>query len=91
MCSCRLGCTGSGTCGRRRGTPYNITLGQDLNGDSQFNDRPAFATDLSRASVVPTAFGYLDSAPIAGQKLVPVNYANGPGYVGVERGGGEEF
>ena len=26
------------------GRPYNITLGQDLNGDSIFNDRPAFAT-----------------------------------------------
>ena len=25
------------------GQPYNITLGQDLNGDSIYNDRPAFA------------------------------------------------
>jgi hypothetical protein len=30
------------------GQPFNIIVGQDLNGDSQFNDRPAFATDLSR-------------------------------------------
>ena len=34
--------------------PFNITLGQDLNGDAQYNDRPAFATDLTRASVVKT-------------------------------------
>ena len=25
------------------GQPFNITLDQDLNGDNQFNDRPAFA------------------------------------------------
>ena len=73
------------------GAPYNITLGQDLNGDSQFNDRPSFATDLSRPSVVPTAFGYLDSAPIAGQKLVPINDANGPGYVGLNLELGKGF
>ena len=29
------------------GTPFNITVGQDLNGDNQFNDRPAFATSSS--------------------------------------------
>ena len=26
------------------GTPFNITVGQDLNGDNQFNDRPSYAT-----------------------------------------------
>jgi hypothetical protein len=26
------------------GSPFNIVIGQDLNGDNQFNDRPAFAT-----------------------------------------------
>jgi hypothetical protein len=36
------------------GQPFNITIGRDLNGDSIFNDRPAFATDLARASVVKT-------------------------------------
>ncbi len=29
------------------GTPFNVTVGQDLNGDNQFNDRPAFATSSS--------------------------------------------
>ena len=29
------------------GQPFNIDIGQDLNGDNQFNDRPAFATSAS--------------------------------------------
>ena len=62
-------------------TPFNIVLGQDLNGDGQFNDRPAFATDLSRASVVKTKYGNFDTQPIAGQKIIPINYGNGPSFV----------
>ncbi|RRA47327.1 TonB-dependent receptor [Acidipila sp. EB88] len=61
------------------GTPFDIVLGNDLNGDSQFNDRPSFATDLTRASVVRTQYGNFDTAPIAGQKIIPHNYGNGPG------------
>ena len=47
--------------------PFNIVLGQDLNGDAQYNDRPTFATDLTRPSVVTTKYGVFDTAPIAGQ------------------------
>lgn len=61
------------------GSPYNITTGTDVNGDFQFNDRPAFATDLSRPSVVQTSLGAFDTAPIAGQTIVPMNFGNGPG------------
>ncbi len=61
------------------GTPFDIVLGEDRNGDSQFNDRPAFATDLSRASVVRTPYGNLDTDPIAGQTIIPRNHAQGPG------------
>lgn len=60
------------------GAPFNITTGQDENGDSIFNDRPAFATDLSRTSVVPTPFGTFDTSPIAGQTIVPVNFGKSP-------------
>ena len=60
-------------------TPFNIVVGQDLNGDTQFNDRPAFATDLTRASVVHTPWGVFDTQPMAGQTIIPVNYGNGPG------------
>jgi hypothetical protein len=63
------------------GAPYNITIGQDINGDSITNDRPAFATDLTRQSVVFTHYGAFDTAPnlgISGQTIVPVNYLTGP-------------
>ena len=61
------------------GTPFNITLGQDVNGDSIFTDRPTFATDLTRPSVVVTRFGAFDTSPIAGQTTIPNNYGHGPG------------
>ena len=61
--------------------PFNITVGQDLNGDTIFTDRPAFATDLSRPSVVRTAFGAFDLAPMPGQTIIPRNYGVGPGLV----------
>jgi hypothetical protein len=60
------------------GAPFNITTGQDENGDSIFNDRPAFATDLSRPSVVQTPLGAFDTAPIAGQTIVPINFGKSP-------------
>ena len=59
------------------GTPYDLTIGRDLNGDTIANDRPAFATDLSRPSVVFTRFGAFDTNPIPGQTLVPRNYLVG--------------
>jgi hypothetical protein len=59
------------------GNPYNLTIGTDLNGDTIANDRPAFATDLSRPSVVVTRFGAFDTNPIPGQTLVPRNYLSG--------------
>lgn len=59
-------------------TPFNIVVGQDLNGDTQFNDRPTFATDFSRPSVVRTQWGVFDTDPIPGQKTIPMNYGKGP-------------
>ncbi len=62
----------------RSSTPFNIVVGEDLNGDTQFNDRPAFATDLTRPSVYHTKWGTFDADPIAGQKIIPVDYGKGP-------------
>jgi hypothetical protein len=59
------------------GAPYNLIVGSDLNGDSIANDRPAFATDLSRPSVVFTRFGAFDTNPMPGQTIVPRNYLTG--------------
>lgn len=61
-------------------TPFNITIGEDLNGDAQFNDRPAFATDLSRSSVYRTRYGNFDADPLPSQTIIPINYGNGPSY-----------
>jgi hypothetical protein len=61
------------------GAPFNITIGRDINNDSIFNDRPAFATDLSRPSVVQTSFGAFDTSPIPGQTVVPFDFGDGPG------------
>jgi hypothetical protein len=62
------------------GTPYNITTGQDLNGDSIFNDRPTFASSRSIPSnVVTNRFGSFDLIPQPGESLVPINALTGPG------------
>jgi hypothetical protein len=70
------------------GVPYDITIGQDLNGDSIFNDRPAFVSTTSCAKVGPvpgqganivcTPLGTFNTLPAAGQAVVPVNSATGP-------------
>ncbi len=60
------------------GQPFNILIGQDLNGDNQFNDRPAFAT-ASSTDVVKTSYGTFDLDPAWNQARIPYNYGNGPG------------
>jgi hypothetical protein len=63
------------------GIPFNITTGQDVFGDAQFNTRPAFATcgPGTPSSVVQTAFGCFNTLPQAGQTPIPINFATGPG------------
>lgn len=55
-------------------TYFNIFTGIDANGDTIFNDRPAFATDLNRSSVVVTRYGTFDLNPLPGQKIIPRNF-----------------
>lgn len=57
------------------GSPYNITTGTDVNGDSLYNDRPAFsniaASCTNAASfVTPTTTNYTP---------IPINYCTAPG------------
>ncbi len=61
------------------GPPFDIVVGQDLNGDFLFNDRPALASDLTRPSVVTTAYGTFDTLPQPGMSIIPRNYGDGPG------------
>jgi len=64
------------------GAPYNVTTGADNNGDSIYNDRPAFATGCGAgapANLVETKLGCFNTAPLFGDTLVPYDYALSPG------------
>jgi hypothetical protein len=57
------------------GSPYNITTGQDNNGDSIFNDRPSLANPGGQIVCTNrTDFSLTQTA-----SLVPINYCTGPG------------
>jgi hypothetical protein len=61
------------------GSPFNIIVGQDLTGDSIFNDRPALASTAGPGGqIYVTPFGTFNSVPIPGQTIVPINYGSGP-------------
>jgi hypothetical protein len=60
------------------GVPFNITTGQDYNGDSIFNDRPTFATSTSGPNIVVTKYGTFNTAPQPGQTYIPPYYGSGP-------------
>jgi hypothetical protein len=63
------------------GPPFNITIGRDLNGDTLFSERPAFATNLTDPDIVITPLGAFDPTPSPGQTIIPRNFGRGPGYV----------
>jgi hypothetical protein len=66
------------------GSPFNITSGSDLNGDSVFNDRPGFVSSATctKTNQLGTTYctpaGTFDASG-AGQ-LLPVNYGTGPSH-----------
>ncbi len=60
------------------GIPYNVTIGNDLTGNNQFNARPTYGT-CGAADVVSTRYGCLDSVPEGkGEKIVPYGLGTGP-------------
>lgn len=73
------------------GRPFNITVGRDLNGDTLFTDRPAFANNLTDTGVRLTPFGNFDLTPSAGQEIIPRNYATGPSFFVVNLRAGKTF
>ncbi|MGA9424740.1 MAG: carboxypeptidase regulatory-like domain-containing protein, partial [Terracidiphilus sp.] len=62
------------------GAPFNITIGQDIYGTNQFNERPAYATAAS-TDVMKTAWGNFDLDPSAGESIIPYNLGTGPSQV----------
>lgn len=67
------------------GKPFNIILGQDLNGDSLFTERPAFANSSS-TNVIITEFGTFDLSPTANFETIPRNYGTGSPFLSVSTG-----
>jgi hypothetical protein len=66
------------------GGRFNIFTGRDTNGDGFFNERPAFATDLSKPGLVQTKYGILDPNPAPGATLIPRNLGRGSKYFSVD-------
>ena len=63
------------------GRPFNITVGRDLNGDTLFTERPAFADDQTAlVDLRRTPFGNFDVNPRPGQTIIPRNYGRGPSF-----------
>src|SRR6185295_6555165 len=70
------------------GAPFNITTGQDTNGDRLFTERPSFApagVDCNdpAANIVCTPFGNFNLRPAAGEALIPRNFGQGPGFASI--------
>ncbi|HKU28458.1 MAG TPA: hypothetical protein VJQ54_23520, partial [Candidatus Sulfotelmatobacter sp.] len=70
------------------GSPFNITVPDDVNGDSIFNDRPGFISSarcassvLSGPSTYCTPLGTFNTAGArTGVPLLPINYGTGPSH-----------
>ena len=61
------------------GSPFNITTGQDNNGDSIFSDRPAYAAaGAAGTNIIATRWGTFDTNPQAAGRIIPINLGTGP-------------
>ncbi|MBI2832892.1 MAG: carboxypeptidase regulatory-like domain-containing protein [Acidobacteria bacterium] len=58
----------------RSGTPFNITTGSDINGDTLLTERPALAADPNNAGVVITPLGAFNPNPSSDEEMIPRNY-----------------
>lgn len=62
----------------RSGVPYNLTIGNDLTGNNQFNARPTYGV-CGAANVVSTQYGCLNTSPAgSGETVVPFDLGTGP-------------
>jgi hypothetical protein len=70
------------------GAPFNITTGQDTNGDRLFTERPSFApagVDCNNPApnIVCTKYGNFNLRPAPGEALIPRNFGQGPGFASI--------
>jgi hypothetical protein len=60
------------------GQPFNVTVGQDVNGDSIFNDRAGLVTASTPPSDTRvTQWGTFNTAPTSGESTIPINVGTG--------------
>jgi len=59
------------------GSPFNITTGQDLNGDNIYNDRPSFGSCSNMGSRTQK-YGCFNSSPATTDARIPINYGQSP-------------
>ena len=64
------------------GPPFNITTGQDLNLDRQYNERPTFGQLNAYCTANPSRCTSFDYSSTSNQ-VIPRNYGNSPGSVSV--------
>jgi hypothetical protein len=62
------------------GRPYNITIGRDLNHDSLFTERPAYAIDPNQPGLVATPYGLLDPNPGPLETIIARNLGEAPAF-----------
>jgi hypothetical protein len=68
------------------GPGFNITTGQDLNLDRQYNERPSFAganANCQNEFIKCTPFGNFNTRPLPGEQIIPRNYGQAPGSLSV--------
>jgi hypothetical protein len=70
------------------GRPFNITTGQDTNGDRLFTERPSFAPANTNcaspaANIVCTPYGNFNLRPAPGEPLIPRNFGEGPSFLSI--------
>ncbi|HEX8248299.1 MAG TPA: hypothetical protein VF599_09020, partial [Pyrinomonadaceae bacterium] len=61
------------------GVPFNITRGFDLNGDSQFTERPTFGELAARCQERGLTNSFCDISGQDPNAVIPRNYGRGPG------------
>ncbi len=61
------------------GTPFNITLSQDLIGTAQFNQRPSFANGATGPTIVTVpGIGSFNTVPAPNATPIPVDFLTSP-------------
>ncbi len=75
----------------RSGTPFNITRGEDLNADSNFNERPTFARLAAVCTANNIVADFCRLGDFDPNAIVPKNFGTGPSSVTVSLRLGKNF